>query len=180
MRYLPSVTETMNPWMDFSGIPDNVLNHASERGTFVHDVCLNYHALGIPYMGEIPDDCVGFIESFRKWFDRIVPEVLAVEERLFDDVNGYSGQLDLLAGVGNEIWLIDIKTPAIKSKQWRVQLAAYDKLCQDCLNIHPTRVGSLRLNRDGKTPKMDWYEGSRIQDFNVFLSALNCHRFFKG
>jgi hypothetical protein len=178
MRYLPTVTEVIKPWVDFSGIPEAVLNHAGKRGTFVHDICLNFHAQGLPFLGEIPEDCKGFIESFDRWLEKVVTHVEFVERRLFDAGFRYSGQIDMLALVGIEAWLIDLKTPLALSKSWRVRLAAYRHLCIEAGYHRIDRIGSLRLDKDGKLPKMDWYDGSADQDFNIFLSALNCHRFF--
>ncbi|HOG08681.1 MAG TPA: hypothetical protein PK983_11360 [Syntrophales bacterium] len=180
MRYLPTVTEVISPFVDFSRIPPNVLQMAADRGTSVHDVCLNFHAKGMPFVGEIQEDAKGYIESFDRWLDQIVADVLLVERRLFDEAHGFCGQIDLLVKTKQaEIWLPDLKTPLQKSRSWRVQMAAYLRLC-NVAGYEPKRSGSLRLRKDGKVPMMDWYEESAAQDFNIFLSALNCHRFFKA
>jgi hypothetical protein len=182
MRYLPTVTECIAPWVDWSKIPPGVLQAAADRGTAVHAACANI-AQGIPVIG-ISVECAGYVDSFRGWFDTIVEEVLLIEERLFDEANGYCGQIDLLVGTKQgEIWLIDVKTPLALSKSWRVQLAAYHHLCDlwaEKNNVCLDRYGSLRLRPDGGIPAVDWYEGSAAPDFNIFLSALNCFRFFKG
>ena len=39
---IPSVTTVIGPWQDFSRIPPGVLEHASSRGTAVHEVCAVY------------------------------------------------------------------------------------------------------------------------------------------
>lgn len=178
MNMLPSVTEVNEPWVDFSKVPSAVLQAASERGTAVHEACALY-AQGVPMLA-IPDAISGYVDSFKGWFDRMIMEVILVEERLFDDANGYNGQLDLVARTkGCEVWLVDLKSPVTLSKSWRVQLAAYKSLCEKH-GIKVDRAGTLRLRADGKTPRVDWYEGSATKDFNIFLSALNCHRYFKG
>lgn len=180
MRLLPSATEVISPWNDFSKIPPGVLQYASERGTLVHDVCLNFHAKGLPFIGTVQDDAKGYIASFDNWFERMVAEVILVEERLFDEANGYSGQIDLLVMTKQgEIWMPDLKTPLVKSKAWRVQIAAYRNLC--CLKgYEPKRSGSLQLSPDGSLAKMNWYEGSAAQDFNIFLHCLNAYRYFQA
>lgn len=182
MRLLPSVTEVIAPWVDFSGIPAAVLNHASERGTEVHRVCLDLYAQGLPVVG-IDAEARGYFESFRLWFDKRVEEVLLTEVRLFDDAHGYSGQMDLLIKIkqayGGEVWMVDLKTPLAQSKSWRVQLAAYRALLISQKGITPDHCGSLRLDPNGGAARVDWYEGSADGDFNVFLSCLNAYRFFK-
>ena len=178
MRYLPTTTEVINPWVDWSKILPGMLRAAADRGTRVHEACANI-AWGIPVIG-VSVECAGYVASFVGWFDKIAEEVLLVEERLFDEANGYCGQIDLLVRTKQgEIWLVDLKSPVTLSKSWRVQIASYKNLVE--INGHkPDRAGSLRLRKDGGIPSMDWYEGSATQDFNIFLSALNCFRFFKG
>ncbi|MFH2076584.1 MAG: hypothetical protein ABIJ57_14775 [Pseudomonadota bacterium] len=182
MRYLPTVTETIAPWVDFSRIPLATLQAAADRGTAVHAACANI-ARALPVIG-VSVECAGYVASFVGWFDKIVEEALLVEERLFDEANGYCGQIDLLVSTkGGELWLVDLKSPVILSKSWKVQIAAYGRLCDLWSvknNVNIDRCGSLRLRKDGGIPSMDWYEGSALQDFNIFLSALNCFRFFKG
>jgi len=182
MRYLPTVTEAIGPWVDFSKIPLGVLQAAADRGTAVHEACANI-AQGIPVIG-ISVECAGYVDSFRGWFDMIVEEVLLVEERLFDEASGYCGQIDLLVKTKQgEIWLVDLKSPVTLSKSWRVQLAAYQHLCLLQPEINKkgiNRCGSLRLRKDGGIPAMDWFERSAAQDFNIFLSCLNCYRYFRG
>lgn len=174
MLTIPSVTEVLNPWVDFSHVPPDRLLLASERGTRVHAACEAY-ALGIwSPIDSIEEDIRYYVWSFRRWFDTQVAEVLLVEARLTDDRLGYTGQIDLAVVLRTaEVVIVDLKTPVTKSKSWRLQMAGY-------LNLYPraSKAGSLRLNPEGKVPKMDWYDGSAAQDLAVFLSALNCHRYF--
>jgi hypothetical protein len=178
MNMLPSVTEIIEPWVDFSKVPPATLKAAGERGTAVHEACALY-AQGIPVLS-IPPEISGYVESYKRWFDQLIDEVILVEERLFDYAIGYNGQLDLVARTkGCEVWLVDLKSPVTLSKSWRVQLSAYKNLYER-MGEKIDRSGTLRLRSDGKIPKMDWYEGGAAKDFNIFLSALNCHRFYKG
>jgi hypothetical protein len=181
MRYLPTVTEVIGPWVDFSKIPPDTLQAASERGTEVHDACAMI-AHGIPWFPITNQTraIAGYVESYKKWFERIVASTVLLEKRMFSEAHGYCGQLDLVVDIGGgENWLVDLKTPVIKSKSWRVQIAAYQMLCVSN-EIKVDRCGSLRLDKNGKLPRMDWYEGSAEKDFNIFLSCLNAFRFFKG
>ncbi|MDD4340296.1 MAG: hypothetical protein PHV00_11510 [Syntrophales bacterium] len=182
MRLLPSVTEVIAPWVDFSGIPPGVLNHASERGTEVHRVCLDLYARGLPVIG-IDGEVRGYLDSFRRWLDKMADQALLIEERLFDQAHGYSGQLDLIVWTrpeyGSETWLVDLKTPLALSKSWRVQISAYRSLAISQRGITPEHCGSLRLDPNGGAAKVDWYDGSADRDFSVFLSCLNAYRFFK-
>lgn len=129
MIIFPSVTEVLQPWADFSRIPPAVLEAASIRGTAVHDVCATI-ARNLPVIS-VPDETAGYVASFQRWFDHVVDEVLLCEERLTDDDFGYHGEPDsLIKSKHQEIILVDFKTPATKTKTWRVQLAAYKNLVE--------------------------------------------------
>lgn len=174
----PSVTQIINPWVDFSKIPPDTLQAAADRGTAVHDLCLNFYAKG--FFAFAPKPLEGYYHSFIAWFDMMVAEPILIEQRLVDNDLMYSGQIDLLARSKDkgDLILIDLKTPLSKSKSWRLQLAAYARLC-DINGYLPSRIGSLQLSPDGKMAKMEWYQESAM-DLNYFVQALTLHRFFNS
>lgn len=172
---MPSVTEVLGPWSDFSRIPASVLEAAAARGTAVHDVCATI-ARGLPVMNQ-PPETIGYVDSYRRWFDLMVDEVLFVETRLVDMDFGYNGEPDLVIRAKNqEIILIDNKTPVQLVKSWQLQCAGYYGLVTKN-GITPERTGSLRLHPEGKIARMDYYDLS-LSDFNIFIQALNLYRFF--
>ncbi len=174
---LASVTEVLQPWSDFSHIPSAVLAAASARGTEVHDICATI-ARGLPLM-KVSIDCVGYVDSYQRWFNLTVNEVLLVEERLVDDVFGYHGEPDLvIKSKQGEIVLIDNKTPVQLVKAWQLQCAGYSNLVKKNI-AKPDRAGSLRLHPQGGIAKMTYYENS-AQDLNLFLQALTLYRFFNN
>lgn len=174
----PSTTQVLQRYVDFSQVPPDRLALASERGTRVHEACAMY-AQGLFSVMVLDNEIAGYVDSFRRWFDCVVAEVIMCETRLIDDALAFHGQPDILVKTPHGgILLVDYKTPLAKAKSWRLQMAAYRHLC--VLAGHtPDRCGSLRLSPDGGTPKMEWYEDS-AQDFNIFLCALQVHRFFNA
>lgn len=173
--YFPSVTEILKPWSDFSMIPPAVLEAASVRGTAVHDACATI-ARGLPVLS-MSQEIEGYVESYSRWFELMVDEVLLVEERLIDVAFGYNGEPDLIVRSNHqEIILVDNKTPVQLLKTWQLQCAGYYNLAVK-QGITPDKCGSLRLHPDGKIAKMEYY-GNSLNDFNLFLQALNLHRFF--
>ncbi|MBN1663418.1 MAG: hypothetical protein JW943_07450 [Deltaproteobacteria bacterium] len=176
----PSVTQVIGRYADFSMIPEEVLSMASERGTIVHAVCASY-ALGLPYMRRIPENCLGYIDSFKNWFDRHVSDVLAVEKRFFDEQLGFHGQPDFILVMKSEgPVLVDLKTPAVLQKLWRLQLAAYKHLSTKIGKYGIRKAGSLRLFPNGNTARMDWYDKMEAYDFNVFLCMLQVEKFINS
>ena len=171
---LISVTQALSPYFkQLEKIRPDILENAAARGTEVHVKCALiaqnlypcYEVSGIE----------GYVISFRLWFESQVTEVLAVERRFEHAAFGFFGHPDLVVKMKEgHTALIDLKTPATLSKLWRSQISAYKFLVRE---QYPDvkSIGSLRLNPDGKTPKMDWYETDH-KDFAVFLSALNAYR----
>jgi hypothetical protein len=167
-----SVTQVISPWVDWSKIPPGVLQYAGERGTLVHDLCvkISYSQFVI-----VPPDCEVYVNNFRRWYDSNVEEVLMCEERLYESAFLFDGKPDFVVKLKEGIIaLVDLKTPLLKSKSWRLQLAAYKHLCINA-GYKIDRAGSLQLA--GPSAKMIWYE-ENSRDFTVFLSALNVNRFF--
>lgn len=173
----PSVTTVLSPFADFSRVRPEVLEHAAQRGTKVHALCEAYaQGLWIP---RIDEECAGYFDSFKRWFDATVVEVLAQEVELVDEQKGYMGHPDMICRIkgDNDAVMIDLKTPAAQSPAWRLQLAAYWRL--GTLAGYPiTRSGSLRLKKDGSRAIFNEYTGSHAHDLNVFLNCLAAWKYF--
>ena len=175
-RDYPSVTQVLGLVTDFSNIRPEVLEHASQRGTQVHAYSAAYsRKLWVP---RVPEDCAGYFQSFVSWSDTMVEEVLFVETEFIDDKLGYIGHPDLgvilKGGIGA---LIDLKTPVALQKVWKAQLAAYLKPVQKKFP-QIKKAGSLRLDPDGGTAKMAWYDESE-RDFAAFVNLLFAFKYFK-
>jgi len=174
MRYY-SVTQVLSPFVDFSKIPEGVLSAATARGSDVHRICAMI-ARGL-WVKDIPEECRGYVESYRHWLDRAVDEVLAIEEELRDENYGYVAHPDLIVRMKDirSVTVIDLKTPVALRRTWQAQLSAY--LHVAARRYEAMRAGSLRLDPKGGIAKMEWYQDSK-RDFAVFLSALNTFRYF--
>lgn len=179
MNY-PRVTSILAPFSDFSMVPPNVLAAAGKRGAAVHEASLAY-ALGL--WKPVPEDLQGYLDSFKRWFDRFVIEVLAVEKELIHPQWGYVGHADLVALVSGYkakpvVCVPDLKTPVTASRTWACQIAAYVEAEQ---LEHKEKVygGALQLRKDGGLPKMTWVE-DQSQAFNAFVGILSGWNYLKG
>ncbi len=173
----PSVTSVLNPFADFSHVPPDRLEHAAARGTKVHDLCARI-ARG-EYVIDLDPETAGYTASFMAWWARCAAEALLIEERLIDEALGFHGQPDLIVRLKHgEIALIDLKTPVTNQRSWLLQIAAYRHLCVQA-GHKIDKAGTLQLSPEGKTARMKWADDS-ARDFNVFLSALNCYRYFNN
>lgn len=176
---LPSVTEVLRPWLDFSGIDPEVLEAAAERGQEVHRLC-HLHAKGL-WVDEVKPECAGYLTSFQTWFDTWVERTWLVEQRLFCQIHGFHGEPDLVVTLKGDakpsLW--DLKTSRVRAPAWRLQVAAYGHLVRQA-GLEVERMGVLRLSPEGGLPIMEEYTKTTERDLAVFLSALNCWRFFNG
>ena len=175
-----SVTEVLNLYFNPKGkIPQSRIEDGIARGNPVHHFCTEtakQEWVPKPLLYE------GYCNSFLWWLDNCVEEIILVEERLEDVVYGYFGHPDLLVKIkGNRFpSIIDLKTPATKSKLWRAQIAGYDHLA--LVNGYFPNLdigGSLRLQPDGRPPRFDAYEFKEM-DFAAFVSLLNWTRWLNG
>lgn len=175
---LPSVTQVLAPFVDYSKVPKHLLEAASERGTRVHAICAA-RLLGL-WHPPITDEVAPYVRSFEGWA-RVVTDVVLIEAELEDTAHGYAGHPDALLVIRGDSGpsAIDWKTPRACMPSWRVQLAAYRNLFE--VNGHEViRQFSLRLCPDGGSAKLNEYTGTIGQDFSAFVSALNCHKYFHG
>jgi len=174
MNY-PRVTSIIAPWSGLDKIPEATLQYAADRGTRVHEICSRI-AQG-EFVMNLDEDCRPYVDSFRHWFSTQVGEVVLAEERLIDEGWGYTGQIDLLVRLKEGATaLVDLKTPVLAYKQWRLQLSAYHNLVVEA-GFTPEKCGSLQLSPRGKVPRMKWYENTAL-DFTHFTMALGLYRFF--
>ena len=174
---IPSVTQVIAPFADFSGIPEAVLDHACQRGTKVHAACA---AIASGLFPVVDAETAGYVKSFREWFDSTVVVVVGVEMELLDRNLGYTGHLDLLCRIKGDkgLTVCDLKTPVTAHVLWKAQLAAYRHLCETN-GYDVRRAFSLRLSREGKVPIVTEYV-NHGHDLAGFLAALSAWTYFKG
>lgn len=167
---LPSVTQILSPWNDFSNVSPEVLTNAAWRGSRIHAACALY-ALDFPVDGLLKGD-QGYFDSFQIWFDSTVELVVSVESYFSDRQYGYCGHPDLVCILrGGDTCAIDLKTPRTASPSWKLQLAAYAHLTQ------AQRCFSLRLNPIGGRAIVDECKDWQ-RDFAIFLNALSVWKYF--
>ena len=176
MNDLPRISHIVEPYENFSMVPEATMAQAQYRGTKVHAANAAY-ALGL--FAPILKQYAGYFLSFQTWFNRFVEEVIYVEKTLKDPVYGFQGTLDFYGKAKYYgLLLCDWKTPLTVYKSWKLRMSAYRRL----LEVDKKKadvVAALQLDPNGGIPKMTRYENS-AQDFNIFLGLLNAHHYFNG
>ena len=178
MSQVPSVTEILKPYQDFSRVNPSDLELAADRGAIIHSA-LACRAMGLWYEREgIPEGYRGYFDSGCRWLDHYVKEVKIVEQQLVHKVMGFHGTPDIICVLkGDEeqgVW--DYKTGALTHPTWEVQLGGYVGLCM-ANGIPISRAGYVQLRADGKLPKVTDLTSRMYFLWTVFHAFLRVHQF---
>lgn len=172
-------TTPLSIFNDFSKINPVVLHKACERGTKIHRYA-ELHMLN-SYFPDPDSDLLGYLNSFRRWYDTMVAELISTETRYYDDMLRVTGAIDIVAVLKNDKTptIIDIKTGSVKSLTWDLQLAMYRQLynIQKNTKVKAERRIVIQLNKDGKFPKVHEYT-KHEHDLKIYLGVLQAYRYF--
>lgn len=90
---------------------DRARNVAADRGLGLHAILEEYMSTGQPPNPvDHPEPHRPFIRGLVKWLLWADPEPVAVELLVADPERGYAGRADLIARIGKQLTLIDLKT----------------------------------------------------------------------
>lgn len=103
-------------------LPGYQRDRAADRGTNVHAIAEQIVRGQSP---EIPEELGPYVASYHSFLREWSPKFLAVEQMVCSLKHGYAGTFDAIAVIGNERWLLDLKTSAGVYSETALQLAAY-------------------------------------------------------
>lgn len=174
---IPRVTEILNYYTHYDKVPRDILKNAAARGTIVHGICA-----GIAKGEWIPDSLIdaeylSYVNSFRQWSEAQVDKYVIIEKRFADEKLNYTGQLDFVVKANDgELYLVDLKTSATHQKTYPIQMGAYNNLLE-INNIKVKGAMIVYLKKNGDFPDIEYLD-DMIEEFHVFLSALDCWKYF--
>lgn len=169
---VPSVTQILQPLMDFSMVKPHILEAASARGTAVHKMTELYDANDLDE-SMLTEEMRLYLLAYKRFLDDCAFKPVLREQRLYHTM-GFSGTPDLGGLVRGRMAVIDIKSmfnpgsPVIG-----VQLAAYKELINASGGAIVDRF-ALHLRRDG-TYRLHPY--TDIADIAVFISLFTIKKF---
>jgi hypothetical protein len=175
---IPSVTQVLAPFADFSMIRPEILEAAATRGTVLHGAYASY-CLGL-WIPKLAEDYQTRFDSWRRWFDQAVVETVAVEPQLICHQHNFSGRPDWIGRIKGDkcLALADWKHPVLSSPGWRCQVAAYHHLAKE--EYGAERVLVVQPHPKGGKAKVVEHTGTLAQDFATFLNGLTIYNFMKG
>jgi hypothetical protein len=169
---LPSVTQILQPLVDLSRIPRDVLEAKRDLGRRVHLACQldDEHDL---LESSVEEDVRPRLEAWRRFLRETGAEVLANEQRVYHPTLHYAGTLDNVLRIGRDEWLIDKKTSIATPISTGPQTAAYSQASSSA-GLPPLRRGALLLHDDGRY-QLDPLTGA--DDWACFVACLTLYRF---
>ena len=150
-------------WEDARGKPYGENARAKDRGTAVHSLVENFKKTGD--IEELGGNLNNYAKAFEQWvidFDVVVQEN---ERRVVSEKYKYAGTLDLLAVVGDDLRIVDVKTGKDLYNEVHLQTSAYRHALEEN-GVKVETTSALLLKADG-TYK---YQINR-DEFEAFLSA---------
>jgi hypothetical protein len=176
-QVVPGVTNTLKEAkiVDYSTIPQDVLQAAAWRGTLVHRA-LHWWALGTLDMDSLDPAIAGYVAAGIRFHEESRFEIANVEQMVYESTYGYAGTFDLDGLIGNDLWLVDYKTGLILPGH-ALQLAAYLK-CRRSPRRY--RYAVVKLNADGTYRVHEAGQSGVLRhanfqrDLEIFLAALAC------
>lgn len=159
-------------------IPDFQRDSAADLGSRIHALVEQINRGLEP---AVSTDEAPFIDSYRRFLADFRPRFLAVEEGVCSLRNGgWAGTLDAVGVIGDEVWMIDVKTGTGLYPETGLQLAAYASA--DFIG----RPGTARRFRLPKASRFGVIhvrpEGARLVEYDVdrgtFAAFLEARRLY--
>lgn len=164
------ISTILEPFSGMDKIDPEIVANAARRGTQVHLIC-EAIATGFGDVG-VDDETAPYIKSFMYWWDTS-PEVISMEERLYDDELQITGKFDFLIKTKDGLAIIDLKTSYQESKTWPVQGNAYAYLASKS-GYDIKKIYFIHLKRDGSPPRIYDYP----VDHSLFLDTYRIYKHF--
>ncbi len=163
---VPSVTQILRPLSNFSMVPKDVLERASQFGRAVHKACELYD-LGSLDEGALDAALVPYLAGWKKFSSEHAVKWTVIEQPLYSDLHRYAGTPDRFGTVDGKAAVVDIKSSVALYPSVGPQLAAYKNIVPGSPPIC-RRLG-VRLKPDGTYEAKEYPDRD---DWSLFLSLL--------
>lgn len=171
-QLIPGVTSVLKMVGGYEGVPEHILNAASERGRAVH-LATEFYDDGDLDEDSLHESLRPYLDAWKQFRADTGFVVTHSETMVYHPRHRYAGTLDRVGDLNKKRTLLDIKTTVDMMPATALQTAAYKAAFEF---MHPEtpiekRV-SVQLRADG-TYRMHTYDDP--SDLAIFLSALNLH-----
>jgi hypothetical protein len=151
---VPSVTQVLSPLVDYSMVPDFMLNYAADRGTQAHYACELFD--GNDLEEETLDErLVPYLSAWKAFRRDSGFQIEANEQRLWNPRHRYAGTVDRVGILNGRRVVLELKTTSQLMPATAVQCSAYmwafnesrpkPEQARGCVAVHLRPDGSYRL-----------------------------------
>jgi hypothetical protein len=159
------------------------LEKAGERGSQIHDACERLlNGLTVNLLDEFPNaNDKKVLTAFVNWVAEVQPQVINTEFTVASE-EGYAGTLDLHCNIGDEPWIIDLKTSSGIYDSHKLQIVAYRQAFYEMTGTK-ANVGILHLNHrtiKGYSLHTEMKIGGREVDQDDFLKVFEVYKMLNG
>lgn len=174
---VPGVTTILKVLGGYEGIPARILKKASERGTAIHTMT-EYDDDDTLDVASLDDEMLGYLQAYWRFKEEMRPEMLDAEVRDYHPTLKFAGTRDRRLILRGKVGILDVKSCYRLMPSTGPQTAAY----QGIYNANAAKADQakhrwgLKLAKDG-TYELQEYKGP--EDWNTFVSCLNCWRFIE-
>ena len=150
----------------------------AERGTAVHDALERFCTTGtVPTLSDYPDAVRGYVQALCGALIDLDPQPILIEQIVASPTHRYAGRFDLIADIGGQRTLLDLKTSSNAGtyRESHLQLAGYELTFSEC-GIDPVEASMiLELSQEGTYRAVPG-----IGRTDRFLSVLAAYRDIKA
>ena len=108
--------------------------------------------------------------AFKAWWETVAPvKVIAREVVLWNDEYGYAGTADLLCGIKDDLFLIDLKTGQHLWPEHILQVSAYKHALPEAWAAEKAKLAILQVGY--RANKRGWKFSEVPDEFPLFLAA---------
>lgn len=187
---VPSVTQTLQAsgLIDFSHVPERIIQAAKDRGTAVHRAChywLEHDLDVLQFQKEFPS-YAGYLESLIALFEVKHLVTVACELRVASYRYQFGGTLDWIGLFDGDGAILDWATGAPDDVSKDLQTAAYELAARECMAEDDrlrdffqnrcrklTRI-AVRLSKSGALPRLERYTDPRHH--SEFVALVTARR----
>jgi len=120
----------------------------------------------------VADEDIPYLEAWIKAKEDLSIEIEEIEKPMHHSIYGYAGMVDRLCTIGEENWVVDIKTGA-KAKWNELQMILYGMMVSDFYGVGFPKMAIFNLKKNGR------YEFSEVTyaQKNVAIAAVMIQKY---
>lgn len=171
---VPSVTEILKVVVDFSGIPDAVLENARDRGEKLARA-IDLHNRECLDRSSLDAGTLAGVDAWAQYLEDTGATVIESEAPVYHVGLRYAGKPDCVLAVGAHYVIPDVKATHEPPRTVGAQTAAYERAWAERVRRGKIQRECVHI-KDGKYQRLPRRDPA---DWSLFVSCLNVYTFMR-